>query len=195
MGSAPFFWLLMPYEIVARCVAFYAGSALGRRRSPKNVIKEVSMKQPTNTDRRDFLKATAAVTAFPGIISAQTVTNAIKVGLVGCGGRGTGAASQALAADDYSELTAMADIDPGNIEKSMAALQRIPKTGGRVKVDEAKRFIGLDAYQKVLDSGIDVVLLTTPPGFRSMRLAASIAANKHISTRLLRCLNQLFSTS
>src|SRR5438876_7822111 len=84
---------------------------LGRRRSLKNVIKEVSMKQPTSTDRRDFLKATAAVTAFPGIISAQTVTNAIKVGLVGCGGRGTGAASQALAADDYSELTAMADID------------------------------------------------------------------------------------
>src|SRR5437660_953883 len=121
--------------------------------------------QSTNTDRRDFLKA-AAGAAFPGIISAQTVTNAIKVGLVGCGGRGTGAASQALAADDLSELTAVADIDQGNIDKSMAALARIPKTGARVKVEEAKRFMGLDAYQKVMDSDIDVVILTTPPGFR-----------------------------
>jgi len=138
--------------------------------------------QPTSTDRRDFLKATtaAAVTAFPGIISAQTVTNAIKVGLVGCGGRGTGAASQALAADDYSELAAMADIDQANIDKSTEALKRIAKTADRVKVDPAKRFIGLDAYQKVLDSGIDVVILTTPPGFRPMHLAASVAANKHI---------------
>src|SRR5258706_14345981 len=140
--------------------------------------------QPTSTDRRDFLKVTTgdlgAVTAFPAIISAQTVTNAIKVGLVGCGGRGTGAASQALAADDYSELTAMADIDQGNIEKSMAALQRIPKTGSRVKTEQANQFIGLDAYQKVLASGIDVVILTTPPGFRPMHLAASVEANKHI---------------
>src|SRR3981081_1164777 len=113
--------------------------------------------QSTNPERRDFLKAATgalgAGTAFPGIIASQTVTNAIKVGLVGCGGRGTGAASQALAADDYRELTAMADIDQGNIDKSMAALARISKTSARVKVEEAKRFIGLDAYQKVLDSG------------------------------------------
>ena len=80
--------------------------------------------QPTRTGRRDFLKATA-VTAFPAIISAQTVTNAIKVGLVGCGGRGTGAASQALAADDYSELTAMADIDQSNLDKSTEALSPV----------------------------------------------------------------------
>jgi len=140
------------------------------------------MEPTTTTARRNFLKATtgAAVTAFPGIISAQTVTNAIKVGLIGCGGRGTGAASQALAADDYSELTAMADVEIANIEKSMAALQRIPKTGSRMKVEEANRFLGLDAYQKVLDSGIDVVLLATPPGFRPTHLAACVAANKHI---------------
>src|SRR5260221_11521178 len=107
-----------------------SAAPLGRRRSLKNVIKEVTMKQPTTAGRRDFFKATtgAAGTALPAIISAQTVTNAIKVGLVGCGGRGTGAASQALAADDLSELTAMADIDQGNIDKSMAALARIAKT-------------------------------------------------------------------
>src|SRR5213594_1749772 len=69
--------------------------------------------QPGNSERRDFLKAAAlgAATAFPGIIAAQTLTNAIKIGLIGCGGRGSGAASQALQADDYGELTAVADID------------------------------------------------------------------------------------
>src|SRR5947209_6432002 len=138
--------------------------------------------QPSNPERRDFLKAAAAgaVTAFPAIISAQTVTNAIKIGLVGCGGRGSGAASQALSADDYGELTAVADIEPANIEKCLNSLKQISKIANRVKVEDPKRHLGLDAYQKVLDSGIDVVLLATPPGFRPMHLAASVAANKHI---------------
>ena len=72
------------------------------------------------SDRRNFIKGTAGaalIAGFPAIISAQTVTNAIKVGLVGCGGRGTGAASQALHADDYAELTAVADIDQAQIDK------------------------------------------------------------------------------
>jgi myo-inositol 2-dehydrogenase / D-chiro-inositol 1-dehydrogenase len=138
------------------------------------------------SDRREFLKSsTGAVGAtllsgFPAIISAQTVTNAIKVGLVGCGGRGTGAASQALHADDYAELTAMADIDHAQIDNSLATLNAIPKISERVKVDQARRFLGLDAYQKVIDSGVDVVLLATPPGFRPVHLAACIDSNKHV---------------
>src|SRR5437660_1080023 len=125
-----------------------------------------------NPERRDFLKATggalgvAVSTGFPGIIRAQTVTNAIRVGLVGCGGRGSGAASQALAADDYAELTALADIDQSQIDGCLKSLQRISKTADRVKVEKASQFIGLDAYQKVIGSKVDVVLLATPPGFR-----------------------------
>jgi predicted dehydrogenase len=144
------------------------------------------MKTPANSsDRRDFLKTTSAlgaalVTGFPAIISAQTVTKAIKVGLVGCGGRGTGAASQALHADDYAELTAVADIAQSQIDHSLGTLKRINKIADRVKVDKENQFLGLDAYQKVLDSGIDVVILTTPPGFRPTMLAASVEANKHI---------------
>jgi myo-inositol 2-dehydrogenase / D-chiro-inositol 1-dehydrogenase len=135
--------------------------------------------------RRQFLKSTGAVGAtllsgFPAVISAQTVTNAIKVGLVGCGGRGTGAASQALHADDYAELTAMADIDHPQIENCLATLNPISKISERVKVDQARRFLGLDAYQKVIDSGVDVVLLATPPGFRPVHLAACIDSNKHV---------------
>src|SRR5437016_14221110 len=110
-------------------------------------------KQPTNSERRDFLKAAsgvlgaAAATGFPAIISAQTVTNAIKVGLVGCGGRGSGAASQALAADDYGELTAVADIEQANIDKCLASLNRVSKIANRVKVEDTNRYLGLDAYQ------------------------------------------------
>src|SRR5437867_13444545 len=124
--------------------------------------------QNSSSERRDFLKAAAAVTAFPAIISAQTVTNAIKIGLIGCGGRGSGAASQALQADDYGELTALADIDQANLEKCLESLGRSPKIKDRVKVDATKRFLGLDAYQRVIGGGVDVVLLATPPGFRPM---------------------------
>src|SRR6266851_10494277 len=105
--------------------------------------------QPNNPERRDFLKvasgALGAVTAFPGIISAQTVTNAIKVGLVGCGGRGTGAAQQALHADDYAELTAVADIDQAQIDKSLGTLKAISNVSPRVMVDSGKQYLGLDA--------------------------------------------------
>jgi myo-inositol 2-dehydrogenase/D-chiro-inositol 1-dehydrogenase len=144
------------------------------------------MTPPNSSDRRDFLKATtgalgtALVAGFPSIISAQTTTKAIKVGLVGCGGRGTGAASQALHADDYAELVAVADIDQSHIDKCLDTLKQISKISNRVKVDKPAQFLGLDAYQKVLDSGIDVVLLATPPGFRPTMLAASVEAGKHV---------------
>ncbi|MBV8819334.1 MAG: Gfo/Idh/MocA family oxidoreductase [Acidobacteriaceae bacterium] len=131
--------------------------------------------------RRDFLKAAPALLAgFPAIISAQSVTNAIKVGLVGCGGRGTGAASQALKADDYSELYAVADIDQAQVDHSLETLRKLQKIAPRVKVESTKTFLGLDAYEKVIDSGVDVVLLATPPGFRPMHLAACINAGKHV---------------
>jgi myo-inositol 2-dehydrogenase / D-chiro-inositol 1-dehydrogenase len=137
----------------------------------------------TNSQRRNFLRTAggaALAAGFPAVIRAQTVTNAIKVGLVGAGGRGTGAASQALAADDYTELTAVADIDQAQIDKSLESLKKISKTAGRVKVEKSAQYLGLDAYQKVIDSKVDVVILTTPPGFRPRHLAACIDADKHV---------------
>ena len=141
--------------------------------------------QPTS-DRRDFIKkATGAVggamtLGFPAIITAQTVTNAIKVGLVGCGGRGTGAANQALHADDKNELTAVAEVNQPQIDSALSTLGKISKIADRVKVDKSHQFVGLDAYQKLIDSDVDVVLLATPPGFRPAHLAACVAASKHV---------------
>src|SRR3982750_3383526 len=118
------------------------------------------MENETSTsNRRTFLKTagalgTSAVAELPAILSAQTVTNAIKVGLVGCGGRGTGAAQQALRADDYAELTAVADIDQGQIDHSLETLKKIQRISDRVKVESTKQFLGLDAYRKVIDSGV-----------------------------------------
>src|SRR3982750_1000609 len=135
------------------------------------------MENETSTsNRRTFLKTagalgTSAVAGFPAILSAQTVTNAIKVGLVGCGGRGTGAASQALRADDKAELIAVADIDQAQIDKSLGTLKKIQRISDRVKVESTKQYLGLDAWHKVLDSGIDVILLATPPGFRPQHLS------------------------
>jgi predicted dehydrogenase len=139
-----------------------------------------------DSDRRDFVKGAAGAIGvslaggFPAIIKAQTVTNAIKVGLVGCGGRGTGAASQALKADDYAELTAMADIVQSQVDHSVETLKKISKIAPRVKVEQTKVFLGLDAYRQLIDSGVDVVLLATPPGFRPIHLAACIDANKNV---------------
>ena len=134
-------------------------------------------------ERRDFIKKTgtmagAIAAGFPGIISAQTVTNAVKIGVVGCGGRGTGAAAQALTADPNNELTAVADIEEAIVERAAKRLASSEQLGPRVKIDHA--FFGLDAYEKVIGSGVDVVLLATPPGFRPQHLTAAVNANKHV---------------
>ena len=140
-------------------------------------------KDPNRIERRDFLKRTGTaagviVAGFPGIISGQTVTNALKVGLVGCGGRGTGAAAQALNADPDTELTAVADIDEVIVERAATRLRASERFGARAKIDHA--FFGLDAYEKVINSGVDVVLLAAPPGFRPQHLTAAVNANKHV---------------
>src|SRR5688572_26458229 len=134
--------------------------------------------------RRSFLKSSslAVVAAAPFLSFPQNNYGAngdtLKIGLIGCGGRGTGAANEALTADKNVVLTAMGDVFQSQLQGSMDALTKAHPD--RVKVDEAHRFVGLDAYQKVIDSGIDVVLLTTPPGFRPKHLAAAVAAGKHI---------------
>lgn len=145
------------------------------------------------TTRRRFLK-TGSMAAMAGaaapylkVIGAEKdVPNAnfqpnsdtIKVGLIGCGGRGSGAAGQALAADKNVMLTAMGDVFEDRLRGSLDALKK--QSGGKVQVTPEKTFIGLDAYKKVIDGGVDLVILTTPPGFRPLHLAAAVEAGKHV---------------
>jgi predicted dehydrogenase len=139
-------------------------------------------KKPEKIERREFLKKTGTVAGvvaagFPSIISGQSVTNSLKVGLVGCGGRGSGAAAQALTADPNNVLTSIADIDETIVDTATKRLQNSQKFGSQVKIDRA--YVGLDAYEKVINS-VDVVMLATPPGFRPQHLTAAVNANKHV---------------
>lgn len=131
--------------------------------------------------RRSFLKAagaTAAFSSFPNLLLGAPANNAkLKIGLIGCGGRGTGAASQALSADDNTILWAIGDVFDTQIPKALNNLKRFE---GRLEVPQERQFSGLDAFQKVIDSGVDVVLLTTPPGFRPQHMRAAIEAGKHV---------------
>ena len=128
--------------------------------------------------RRDFLKAGAIIAAAPAFLKGADDTKPIKVGLVGCGGRGTGAASQALKADDYAELVAVADIDQSRIDDSLERLKKVAEK--KVQVAPDMMFKGLDAYKQLIASGVDVVLLATPPGFRPGHLRAAVEAGKHV---------------
>ncbi|EDL55981.1 probable oxidoreductase, partial [Gimesia maris DSM 8797] len=105
----------------------------------------------------------------------------IKVGLVGCGGRGTGAASQALSTKGNVKLEAMADAFKDRMDSSLNNLQKqFSGRPERVDVAEDKMFVGFDAYQKLLDSGVDVVILATPPGFRPIHFEAAVNKGVHI---------------
>ncbi len=139
--------------------------------------------------RREFLKTsgTAAVIgalAGPFILGSESraaeAGATLKIGLVGCGGRGSGAALQALNADKNLELTALGDAFEEPLQGCLRNLAGQAAVAGRVKVDPARCFVGLDAYKKVIDSGVDVVLLASPPGFRPQHLRAAVEAGKHI---------------
>ncbi|HTA29379.1 MAG TPA: twin-arginine translocation signal domain-containing protein, partial [Candidatus Cybelea sp.] len=116
------------------------------------------------TTRRQFLKTSAlagSALLAPAILPAKARAAedgpTLKVGLIGCGGRGTGAAGEAMGADKNVVLTAMADVFEDKLNASLDTLrQQAPE---KVKVEPDHRFVGLDAYQKLLDSGVDVVIL------------------------------------
>ena len=131
--------------------------------------------------RRELLKAAGAVGALAALpIARAAAGEEIRVGLIGCGGRGTGAASQALAADPGVRLVAMADAFEDRISESLAALKAEPAVASRVEVGPAGRFVGFDAYRELIASDVDVVLLCTPPHFRPIHLRAAVEAGKHV---------------
>ncbi|MFM8733366.1 MAG: Gfo/Idh/MocA family protein [Phycisphaerales bacterium] len=131
------------------------------------------------------LVAAAAVPALPAFAQDAAKADAApkgpprKVALVGCGGRGTGAADQALRADPGVILWAVADVFPDRMDACLKQFEGHPMKD-RVQVPAARRFAGFDGYKAAIDSGVDVVLLCSAPHFRPMHLAAAVDAKKHV---------------
>ncbi len=129
---------------------------------------------------------TALASQFPlGASAYYGVDDTIRVGLIGCGGRGTGAAIQALEAAENVKLVAMADPFMDRIEESYTNMtepeeeERAPELLARIDVPAERRFDGFDGYKQVLPL-VDVVILTTPPGFRPIHFDAAIEAGKQV---------------
>jgi predicted dehydrogenase len=134
-----------------------------------------------STSRRNFLKGSALAGTLATLPNVHAAGNSlIRVGLIGCGERGTGAAAQALSADPDVKLVAMADAFEDRLEGSLATLKQDEKIVSKIDVKPELRFAGFDAYRKLLSSGVDVVLLCTPPHFRPQHLKEAVDAGKHV---------------
>jgi predicted dehydrogenase len=131
--------------------------------------------------RREWLQDT---TAAAGLLAGVPLVHAggsatLRVGLVGCGGRGTGAATQALAADPDVRLVALADAFEDRLQACLDHLKQEESIAAKVDVRPDHCYAGFDAYQRLIDD-VDVVLLCTPPQFRPIHLKAAVAAGKHV---------------
>jgi predicted dehydrogenase len=155
--------------------------------------------QPGNDpSRRQFLKTSSAVVGGAIVGANATIARSahvsgsdeIKVAVIGCGGRGKGAATQALATKGKVTLWAMADAFADRVEGSLDDIKRTVERGQRngdelykdstVDVPKERQFVGFDAYKQAIDSGADVIILATPPGFRPLHFEAAVKADKHI---------------
>jgi myo-inositol 2-dehydrogenase / D-chiro-inositol 1-dehydrogenase len=138
------------------------------------------------TSRRDFMKDTSAIAAgmalAGGLNIAQTAhaagSDQLKICLIGCGGRGLGAAVDCLSASENIKLVAVADAFEDKAAGAAKKLEEdFPK---QIDVPKDRTFVGFDAYQKAIDSGVDLVVMAPPPGFRPLHYAAAIKAGKHV---------------
>lgn len=146
--------------------------------------------------RRDCLKQaglTAGGLAVASSLASKAYaneSNTIKVALVGCGNRGSGAAAQALSVGPHVKLWAMADAFDDRLESSLEVLKKgTPKKydqdataslADQIDVPKERQFVGLDAYRKAIDSGADVVIITGPPGYRPLHFEYAVNAGKHV---------------
>jgi predicted dehydrogenase len=136
--------------------------------------------------RREFLKGSAAAVvsgSLAATLGAARMAHAaqdgvLKVGLIGCGGRGNGAAVNAMNADPNVKLTAMGEVFADRLTQARGVLQR--QLGDKYAVTDDCAFSGFDAYKGVIDSGVDVVLLAEPPHFRPRHLRYAIEQGKHV---------------
>lgn len=139
----------------------------------------------SSPNRRQFLKSATGVASAAAVSSLALSRGAhaagsdvLKIGLIGCGGRGSGAAVNALNADKNVKLVAMADAFDWRISQSLQRLQEIKPD--QVSVDEDHRFTGLESHRPLIDSDVDVVLIAVPSHFAPIQLTAAVDAGKHV---------------
>ncbi|HTQ39886.1 MAG TPA: Gfo/Idh/MocA family oxidoreductase [Pirellulales bacterium] len=149
-----------------------------------------ALSKPSTTahsSRREFLKSSGMAVAGAGLAATLGIArqahatqndDAIRLALIGCGGRGGGAVIDAMSTGNNIKLVAMADTFQDRLNDKLAELKTA--LGDRIAVDDDHKFVGFDAYQKAIDSGVDLVILATPPGFRPIHFDAAVQANKNI---------------
>ncbi len=145
----------------------------------------MSLPPTDQTTRREFLDSSsraAAISLAMTLPSGRSVSAAagesqLKIGLVGCGGRGAGAANQALTADDGITLHAMCDVNREVMNKAEQILSK--GKPGRVDVPEERRYADFEGYKRVI-ADCDVVILATSPGFRPLHFEEAVAQGKHV---------------
>jgi myo-inositol 2-dehydrogenase / D-chiro-inositol 1-dehydrogenase len=144
------------------------------------------MTEQATPTRRDFLKTSTAVAAGAAIVTPLLVPSgvyaqadeAIKIALIGCGGRGTGACGQALSTKGPVKLIAVADAFQDQAEKAIEALKN--EHADRVDVKDTNVFVGFDAYKHAIDCGADLILIATSPGFRPIHFEYAVQKNKNV---------------
>ncbi len=139
---------------------------------------------PYSLERRTLLRgagAAAAASVVPSAFAAPASAAGdaeLRIALIGCGGRGTGAAVQALNAAGNARLVTMADAFSDRMESSIRSIsERHPD---KVDVPKERMHVGFDAFQKAIDEDVDVVVMATPPGFRPAHFAYAVSKGKHV---------------
>ena len=131
--------------------------------------------------RRSFVKSGSALTAglalSPYVSKGLTDDQPIRIGVVGCGGRGCGAVGNAMQADPKVELVAIGDLFEDRINQRSKQLEKV--CGSRYKVTDENKFTGFDCYKKVIDAGVDYVILASPPAFRPTQLEYAVEKGIH----------------
>ena len=157
-------------------------------------MKNQNRQKPDDLTRRDFIKTSAALGAATLASGTNKIfaagSDTVRIGLVGCGGRGTYDTTNCLNAAENVELVAMGDLFKDRLDACRAGLTRVPtdperaeaaaKLRAKVKVTDEMCFTGWDAYKQVMATNVDLVILTTPPHFRPSHLKAAIEAGKHV---------------
>jgi predicted dehydrogenase len=157
------------------------------------MTERANSNQP-QASRRDFLKAGAVAAAGTALVGGlvQNVhaagSDEIRVGLIGCGGRGSGAADNVMHSAKGVKIVALADVfrdRAENLQRRLGELSKddqVRQLGNTIDLPDSRLFDGLDAYEKLLATDVNYVMLATPPGFRPIHLAAAVAAGKNIFT-------------